>query len=150
MERKRSSHASLIVCTLLTGLISQNLVIPVISTTIEDQTNHYTPDPHAGSPPTSLSNSLCNSLTEMSILCFLYMQCMQIILTDISAFIANVDGFVQQETILKFSVLTLLMYTVFTSCRLTQMSSISRLWRWRLWKHTTFSWNPITWRRWKL
>lgn len=49
--------------TLLAGLISQNLIIPVIAiTTIEDQKNYYTPDPNAGTPPTGLSSSLYISL----------------------------------------------------------------------------------------
>ncbi|KAI4306030.1 hypothetical protein L6164_029344 [Bauhinia variegata] len=50
MERKRSNGASLLLWTLLAGLLSQNLVIPVMSTTIEDQKNYYSPDPHSGSP----------------------------------------------------------------------------------------------------
>ena len=64
MERKRNNPTSFTMFTLLLGLLSQNLVIPVISTTttIED---HNSPDPHAG---TDLSNSLCNSLTPLYIL----------------------------------------------------------------------------------
>ncbi|XP_061369830.1 protodermal factor 1-like isoform X7 [Gastrolobium bilobum] len=58
MERKRSNPAFLTMFTLLAGLLSQNLVIPVISTTVEDQKNYYSPDPHAGSPSTGSSNSL--------------------------------------------------------------------------------------------
>ncbi|KAI4306028.1 hypothetical protein L6164_029344 [Bauhinia variegata] len=73
MERKRSNGASLLLWTLLAGLLSQNLVIPVMSTTIEDQKNYYSPDPHSGSPHKGLSNSLCNSLTEASPL--LYILC---------------------------------------------------------------------------
>ena len=49
--------------TLLLGVLSQNLVIPVISTTaiIVDQ-NYNSPDPHA---EIDLSNSLCNFLTQL-------------------------------------------------------------------------------------
>ncbi|KAG5094233.1 hypothetical protein AAZX31_18G101100 [Glycine max] len=59
MERKRS-HASFTMFAMLVGLLSQSLVIPVISTTVADQKNYYTPDPHAGSPPTGFSDSLCS------------------------------------------------------------------------------------------
>ncbi|XP_027344073.1 protodermal factor 1 [Abrus precatorius] len=48
MERKRS-HVSLTMFAMLVALLSQNLVIPVISTTVEDQKNYYTPDPHSPS-----------------------------------------------------------------------------------------------------
>jgi len=65
MERKRS-HASFTMFAMLVGVISQSLVIPVVSTTVEDQKNYYTPDPHAGSPPSGFSDSLCNPLTEVS------------------------------------------------------------------------------------
>ncbi|XP_020234749.1 protodermal factor 1 isoform X2 [Cajanus cajan] len=50
MERKRS-HVSITMFTMLLGLLSQHLIIPVISTTVEDQKNYW-PDPHAGSSPT--------------------------------------------------------------------------------------------------
>ncbi|KAK7305023.1 hypothetical protein VNO77_42921 [Canavalia gladiata] len=59
MERKRS-YVSLTMLAMLVGLLSQNLVIPVISTTLEDQKNYYTPDPHTGTPPTGFSDSLCS------------------------------------------------------------------------------------------
>ncbi|KAK7276776.1 hypothetical protein RIF29_17922 [Crotalaria pallida] len=60
MERTRSNPAFLTMFTLLIGLLSQNLFIPVISTTIEAQKNYYSPNPsHAGSPHTGLSNSQC-------------------------------------------------------------------------------------------
>jgi len=62
MERKRS-HASLTMLAMLVGLLSQSLVIPVMSITVEDQKNYYTPDPSAGSPPSGFSDSLCNPLT---------------------------------------------------------------------------------------
>lgn len=66
MERKRHSPASITIFTLLVGVLSQNLVIPVTCSTtpIEDQKNNNSPRPHTGGPPTDLSNSLCNSLTE--------------------------------------------------------------------------------------
>ncbi|KAI4308076.1 hypothetical protein L6164_031188 [Bauhinia variegata] len=60
MERKRSNRASLLMWALLAGLLSQNLIIPVMSTTIDDQKNYYSPDPHSGTPSTGLSNSLCS------------------------------------------------------------------------------------------
>ncbi|KAJ1377246.1 hypothetical protein SESBI_49101 [Sesbania bispinosa] len=56
MERKRS-HVSLTLFAVLVGLVSQNLVIPVISTKVEDQKNYYSPDPHSGSPPTGSHRS---------------------------------------------------------------------------------------------
>uniref|UniRef100_A0A5B6YL83 Putative protodermal factor 1 n=1 Tax=Davidia involucrata TaxID=16924 RepID=A0A5B6YL83_DAVIN len=52
MERERSKQASLLLWTLLAGLLSQNLLIPVMSTSVEDQKNYYSPDPHTGTPPT--------------------------------------------------------------------------------------------------
>ncbi|KAL9319704.1 hypothetical protein ACSQ67_011543 [Phaseolus vulgaris] len=58
MERKRS-HASLTMLAMLVGLLSQSLVIPVMSITVEDQKNYYTPDPHAGTPP-QVSPILCS------------------------------------------------------------------------------------------
>jgi len=64
MERKRS-HASLTMLAMLLGLLSQSLVIPVMSITVEDQKNYYTPDPHAGNPPSGFSDSLCNPLTKV-------------------------------------------------------------------------------------
>ncbi|KAL6286913.1 hypothetical protein ACE6H2_011303 [Prunus campanulata] len=51
MGRVRSRVASLFIWTLVAGMISQNLVIPVMSSTVEDQKTYYSPDPHAGSPP---------------------------------------------------------------------------------------------------
>ncbi|KAJ7960688.1 Protodermal factor 1 [Quillaja saponaria] len=56
MEGKRSM-ASLFLLSLLAGLLSQNLVIPVMSASFEDQKNYYSPDPHAGSPPTGSHGS---------------------------------------------------------------------------------------------
>ncbi|KAL2322554.1 hypothetical protein Fmac_026933 [Flemingia macrophylla] len=58
MEWKRS-HVSLTMFSMLVGLLSQQLVIPVISTTVEDQKNFW-PDPHAGSIPTGFTDSLCS------------------------------------------------------------------------------------------
>lgn len=54
MAQEKSIQASLLIFTLITGLISQSLVIPVISAaSFQDQKNHYPPgDPHTdGSPP---------------------------------------------------------------------------------------------------
>ncbi|KAK7259082.1 hypothetical protein RIF29_24678 [Crotalaria pallida] len=57
MERK-TSHVSLTILAMLAALLSQNLVIPVMcSTTVEDQKNYYTPDPHTGTPPTGSHSS---------------------------------------------------------------------------------------------
>lgn len=63
MERK-ITNASFSIFTVLIALLSQHLVIPVISSTLEDQKNYYIPDPHLRNPPTSFSDSLCNSLTS--------------------------------------------------------------------------------------
>ncbi|CAM8887977.1 hypothetical protein QQ045_025228 [Rhodiola kirilowii] len=54
MERKGSMQASLSIWLLVAGLLSQNLLTLVLSAPLsfEDQKNYYTPDPHAGSPPT--------------------------------------------------------------------------------------------------
>ncbi|KAK9284640.1 hypothetical protein L1049_023816 [Liquidambar formosana] len=57
MGRERSQHASLFMWILVAGLLSQNLAIPVMSTSFEDQKNYYTPDPHAGTPPTGSHGS---------------------------------------------------------------------------------------------
>ncbi|XP_019456988.1 PREDICTED: protodermal factor 1-like isoform X10 [Lupinus angustifolius] len=66
MERERNNPAFLTMFTLL-ALLSQNLIMPVISTTIKDQKNNYSPKkPHAGSPHTALSNSLCNNRSHKS------------------------------------------------------------------------------------
>ncbi|CAL5202098.1 unnamed protein product [Lathyrus oleraceus] len=58
MERK-ITNASFSIFTVLIALLSQHLVIPVISSTLEDQKNYYIPDPHLRNPPTSFSDSLC-------------------------------------------------------------------------------------------
>ncbi|KAJ4822529.1 hypothetical protein Tsubulata_029559 [Turnera subulata] len=55
MERQTSKQASLWVCFMVAGLLSQSLVIPVTGRAIEDQKNYYPPDPHAGSPPSTPS-----------------------------------------------------------------------------------------------
>ncbi|XP_004303856.1 PREDICTED: protodermal factor 1 [Fragaria vesca subsp. vesca] len=51
MRNKASS--SLFIWALVAGMLSHNLVIPVMSTTFEDQKNYYTPDPGTGTPPPS-------------------------------------------------------------------------------------------------
>ncbi|KAM0956182.1 hypothetical protein ACFX2I_024418 [Malus domestica] len=52
MGRLRSNAASLILWSLVAGLLSQNLVISVMSSTVQDQKNYYSPpDPDSGSPP---------------------------------------------------------------------------------------------------
>ncbi|KAL6137213.1 hypothetical protein ACLB2K_062505 [Fragaria x ananassa] len=51
MRNKTSS--SLFIWALVAGMLSHNLVIPVMSTTFEDQKNYYTPDPSTGTPPPS-------------------------------------------------------------------------------------------------
>ncbi|KAG5544813.1 hypothetical protein RHGRI_017308 [Rhododendron griersonianum] len=58
MERERNKQVSLLLLTLVAGLLSQNLLVPVMSiTSVDDQKNYYySPDPHAGSPPTPTSS----------------------------------------------------------------------------------------------
>ncbi|KAE9590548.1 hypothetical protein Lal_00023204 [Lupinus albus] len=61
MDRK-ISHVSLTMFAMLAGLLSQNLVIPVMcTTTVQDQKNYYSPNPQAGShrstPPSHGSGS---------------------------------------------------------------------------------------------
>ncbi|KAL0362505.1 UNVERIFIED_CONTAM: Protodermal factor 1 [Sesamum calycinum] len=52
MEVKRSKHASFLLWTALTALLSQTLFAPVISAAnFGGQKNYYTPDPNARSPP---------------------------------------------------------------------------------------------------
>ncbi|XWS41072.1 hypothetical protein CRYUN_Cryun17cG0049100 [Craigia yunnanensis] len=52
MERERGKHVSLFMWILVAGLLFQNLVIPVTSTSFEEQKNYYpVPDPHTGTPP---------------------------------------------------------------------------------------------------
>ncbi|XP_062009012.1 protodermal factor 1 [Rosa rugosa] len=55
MMNKASS--SLFIWALVAGMLSHNLVIPVMSTTLEDQKNYYTPDPGAGTPPSGHGGS---------------------------------------------------------------------------------------------
>lgn len=62
MERK-ISYVSFSMFALLVGLLSQNLVVSVMSTTVEDQKNFYTTDPHSGNPSAGFTDSLCNYLT---------------------------------------------------------------------------------------
>ncbi|XP_059663328.1 protodermal factor 1 [Cornus florida] len=61
MTRERNKQASsLLMWALFAGLLSHNLLIPVMSTTtiVEDQKNYYTtPDPGSGTPPTSSHTS---------------------------------------------------------------------------------------------
>ncbi|GLT30200.1 hypothetical protein SLA2020_050150 [Shorea laevis] len=52
MGRQTSQQASLFLCLLVAGMLSQNLLNPVMSQSFEDQKNYYSPDPHAGTPPT--------------------------------------------------------------------------------------------------
>ena len=47
--------ASLLLWTLFVGLVSGDMAIPLTSTSDEDQKTYYTPDPHAGSPPSGFS-----------------------------------------------------------------------------------------------
>uniref|UniRef100_A0A7N0ZRR2 Protodermal factor 1 n=1 Tax=Kalanchoe fedtschenkoi TaxID=63787 RepID=A0A7N0ZRR2_KALFE len=54
MERKRSMQGSLSMWLLVVGLVSQNLLTPVLSAThsFEGQKSFFSPYPHAGTPPT--------------------------------------------------------------------------------------------------
>ncbi|KAL5077599.1 hypothetical protein RYX36_016583 [Vicia faba] len=46
--------------TMLLALLSHHLfIIPVISSTLEDQKNYYIPDPHFRNPPSTFSDSKC-------------------------------------------------------------------------------------------
>ena len=54
MEMERNKHVSLFTSILVAALLSQNLLIPVISTSVEDQKNYYSPDPHVGRPPSGI------------------------------------------------------------------------------------------------
>lgn len=54
---KNKASSSLFIWALVAGMLSQNLVIPVVSTTVEDQKNYYPPDPHAGTPPSGHGGS---------------------------------------------------------------------------------------------
>ncbi|KAI3457078.1 hypothetical protein Pfo_013741 [Paulownia fortunei] len=52
MEANRSRQASLLLWTAVAALLSQNLVIAVMSAaSFEDQKNYYSPDPNARTPP---------------------------------------------------------------------------------------------------
>ncbi|XP_021274262.1 LOW QUALITY PROTEIN: protodermal factor 1 [Herrania umbratica] len=52
MERERSKLVSLFMWVVVAGLRVQNLVIPVTSTSFEEQKNYYpAPDPPSGTPP---------------------------------------------------------------------------------------------------
>ncbi|XP_038900371.1 protodermal factor 1-like [Benincasa hispida] len=55
----RTKQASVLLFTLLAGLLSQSLLIPVFSTSIADQKSYYSPpsDPHSGTPPTGSHSS---------------------------------------------------------------------------------------------
>ncbi|XP_050383332.1 protodermal factor 1 [Argentina anserina] len=55
MRNKASS--SLFIWALVAGMLTHNLVIPVISTTLEDQKNYYTPDLCAVTPPSGNGGS---------------------------------------------------------------------------------------------
>ena len=66
MERKSmKTMPSLLLCSLVAAVLSQSLLIPVMSSnTFDDQKNYYSHDPHTGgSPPTgTLSLSLSKFL----------------------------------------------------------------------------------------
>jgi hypothetical protein len=55
MERVTSKLGPLYVWTVVAALLSQNVMIHVMSTAIEDQKNYYSPEPH---PPRGLFLSL--------------------------------------------------------------------------------------------
>ncbi|KAK7853012.1 protodermal factor 1 [Quercus suber] len=59
MERQTSKFSSMFTWTLVAALLSQNLVMHVVSTSFEDQKNYFyfPPDPHfpRGSPPITVS-----------------------------------------------------------------------------------------------
>ncbi|KAM3395813.1 protodermal factor 1 [Capsicum galapagoense] len=56
MAKERSKRSSLILWAAFAALLSQNLVIPVVSSaSFEEQKNYYIPDPHTGTPPTGSS-----------------------------------------------------------------------------------------------
>ncbi|XP_052177237.1 protodermal factor 1 [Diospyros lotus] len=57
-REKRNKQTSPLFWSLIAGLLSQSLLIPVMSiTSLQDQKNYYTPDPNAGSPPTGSHGS---------------------------------------------------------------------------------------------
>ncbi|XP_002520383.2 protodermal factor 1 [Ricinus communis] len=57
-KEKCKQHASVLMWVFAAGLISQSFLVPVMATTTyEDQKNYYSPDPHAGSPPTGSHGS---------------------------------------------------------------------------------------------
>ncbi|PIN00648.1 hypothetical protein CDL12_26852 [Handroanthus impetiginosus] len=52
MEAKRSKEASLLLWSVMAALLSQNLVVPVMSAAnVDNQKNYYSPDPNAQTPP---------------------------------------------------------------------------------------------------
>ncbi|KAM3302060.1 protodermal factor 1 [Capsicum chacoense] len=56
MAKERSKRSSLILWAAFAALLSQNLVVPVVSSaSFEEQKNYYIPDPHTGTPPTGSS-----------------------------------------------------------------------------------------------
>ncbi|KAJ8532219.1 hypothetical protein K7X08_012142 [Anisodus acutangulus] len=56
MGKQRSKQSFLILWAAFAALLSQNLVIPVMSSaSFEEQKNYYTPDPHIGTPSTGSS-----------------------------------------------------------------------------------------------
>ena len=55
MKTMGTTLASLLLWTLFVGLVSGDMAIPLTSTSDEDQKTYYTPDPHAGSPPSGFS-----------------------------------------------------------------------------------------------
>ncbi|KAK6919660.1 hypothetical protein RJ641_015564 [Dillenia turbinata] len=50
MESERK-HLPMSVFVMVIGLLSQNLMVPVLAATFEDQKNYYSPDPHGRTPP---------------------------------------------------------------------------------------------------
>ncbi|CAI9757192.1 unnamed protein product [Fraxinus pennsylvanica] len=52
MERKNSKHSSVLLSATIAALLTQHLVIPVMSSaTFEDQKTYYSPDPSSHTPP---------------------------------------------------------------------------------------------------
>ena len=65
----RSKQVSALVFTLLAGLLSQSLLIPVLSTSIADQKSYYSPpDPHSGSPPSGYCTFTMNLTHSVPVL----------------------------------------------------------------------------------
>ena len=69
MEKKGVKMPSMLLWSLVAALVSQNLLMPVMSASFEDQKNYYTPDPHIGTPPSGLSLFSNLILSEKILLC---------------------------------------------------------------------------------